>query len=294
MNGHGGVVTFSIFLLLLTIVLLQFFSMVQSDRLYKALNRLDETFENTSPVPGAKDKPKTTAQSTEEYPGDEGDWLVWAFRVEPKTLTPISADTDTYATWITVPYIFEPLLAYDYDEVKLIPWLAESYEISADGLEIAFRLRDDIYFSDGVPVTAGDVVFTYETIVNPKVDAANIAKRYFDVDRVVKIDERVVKFFMRRPYFKSLENLSFTWSIGILPKHVYEFSDTQQFNKRVSNPVGSGPYVFEKWNVGRQVVLRRNENYWGPKPKLRKIVYKFKGVNICSTLIPNWQKPGQL
>ena len=273
MNGRGGVATFFIFLALSIIILLQISSMVQSDRLYEGFNRLFEDFKNPAPVGGEQKQANSTVDA--EYMGDEGDWLVWAFRVEPRTLNPISVDTDIYAIWITIPYIFEPLLIYDYDEVKLKPWLAESYEISEDGLEITFRLRDDIYFSDGMPVTTDDIIFTYKTIINPKVDAANVANQYIDVEKVVKIDDRTVKFFMKRPYFKSLENLSFTWSIGILPKHIYQFDDAEDFNKHRSNPVGSGPYVFEKWNVGREVVLRRNENYWGRRPKLKKIIYKF-------------------
>ncbi|MCJ7675810.1 MAG: ABC transporter substrate-binding protein, partial [Sedimentisphaerales bacterium] len=146
---------------------------------------------------------------------------------------------------------------------------------------ITFRLRNDIHFSDGTPVTTDDVVFTYETIVNPKVDAANVASRYTDVVKVTKIDNLVVKFSLKRPYFKALENLSFIRT-GILPKHVYQFADPDRFNKRVSDPVGSGPYVFEKWDVGRGVVLRRNENYWGRKPKLKKVIYRFIANPVAS------------
>lgn len=224
--------------------------------------------------------------------------------------------------WITIPYIFEPLLVYDYDPAngrQLKPHLAESYDVSSDGLEITFRLREDIHFSDGTPLTADDVIFTYETITNPKIDAANVASRYADVLKVTKIDNLVVKFSLKRPYFKALENLSFTRT-GILPRHLYGSGETpvvspaasrqglppapvpglialgagatpgasagvnpDQFNKRVSNPVGSGPYrpglalplgagatpgasTGVNPDVGRQVVLRRNENYWGRKP----------------------------
>ena len=274
MNGRGGVVTFFLFLFLLVIVLLQILSMVQSDRFYEGLNRLNKTFEDTAGDRDAGSGAKAPVAS-EEYPGDEGDWLIWAFQVEPKTLNPISVDTDIYAVWITIPYIFEPLLAYDFDRVKLEPWLAESYEVSSGGMEITFHLRGDAHFSDGAAVTADDVIFTYETVVNPRVDAANLANLYIDVEKAVRIDERTVKFFMKRPFFKTLENLSFTWTIGVLPRHIYRFKDGEEFNKHRSNPVGSGPYVFEKWDVGREVVLRRNENYWGPKPRLAKIIYKF-------------------
>lgn len=273
MNDRRGVVIFFLFLFLSIIVLLQIYSMVQSDRFYEGLNRLDETFDKTIAA-GGKYKRSRPLTKAEEYPGDEGDWLIWAFRVEPKTLNQISVDNDIYSRWLTVPNIFEPLLVYDFDQVKLKPHLAESYEMSDDGLEITFWLRDDIYFSDGVPVTTDDVVFTYETVVNPKVDAANLANLFVDVEKVVQINERTVKFFMKRPYFKALENLSF-WDIGIFPKHIYQFDDAEEFNKHRSDPVGSGPYVFEKWETGREIVLRRNENYWGPKPRLKKVVYKF-------------------
>jgi peptide/nickel transport system substrate-binding protein len=220
-------------------------------------------------------------KSAEKYPGDEGDWLVWAFRVEPKTLNQINVDGDIYSRWITTPQIFEPLMVYDFDEAELRPLLAESYEISEDGLAITFRLRGDIYFSDGAAVTADDVIFTYETIVNPKVDAANISNLYVDVEKAIKIDERTVKFLIKRRYFKALEILSF-WDVGIYPKHIYEFADAEEFNKRISRPVGSGPYVFEKWDVGQQIVLRRNERYWGRKPNIRKVVYKFIDNSVAA------------
>ncbi len=274
MNGREKVITLFLFLLLSIIILLQIFSMVQSDRFYESLNRLDEIFEHSGSIEMGKGKKETSCAVNEEYPGDEGDWMIWGFRVEPKTLNQINVDGDIYSRWITTPHIFEPLMVYDFDDVTLKPLLAESYEISDDGLEITFQLRDNVRFSDGVPITADDVIFTYETIINPKVDAADIANMYVDVEKAVKVNERVVKFTMKRPYFKALEILSF-WDIGIYPKHIYEFEDAQQFNKRVSEPIGSGPYAFEKWDTGQQIVLRRNENYWGPKPKLKKVIYKF-------------------
>ncbi|UCE98582.1 MAG: peptide-binding protein [Planctomycetota bacterium] len=274
MNGRGGVVTFFIFLLLSIIILLQILSMVQSDRFYEGLNRLDEIFESFGSMRRFSRASGTPSTLDKKYTGNEGDWLIWGFGVEPKTLNQFSAENDIYSRWITVPYIFEPLLVYDFDDLTMKPWLAEGCEISDDGLEYTFHLRNDVYFSDGVPVTADDVIFTYETAVNPEVDAANIANLFIDVEKAVKVNKGVVKFFMKRRYFKALENLCF-WDFGILPKHIYEFSEAEEFNKRVSDPVGSGPFVFEKWETGREVVLRRNENYWGVKPKLKKIIYKF-------------------
>ncbi|MCJ7675361.1 MAG: ABC transporter substrate-binding protein [Sedimentisphaerales bacterium] len=166
MSGRGGLATFFLFLFLSITILLQVLSIVQSDRLYERLNHLNQALERAVPVGRAKVTPEDAVTSDDVHPGDDGDWLIWAFRVEPKTLNPISAETDVYTVWITIPYIFEPLLVYDYDPANgrmLKPHLAESYEVSSDGLEITFRLRNDIHFSDGTPVTTDDVVFTYET-----------------------------------------------------------------------------------------------------------------------------------
>jgi peptide/nickel transport system substrate-binding protein len=265
---------FLLFVLLIVIFCLQILSMVQSDRAYTALNKIGTIIESGGASPKFAGRTGKAEIPIRQYPGDDGDWLVWAMRVEPKTLNQINVDNDIYSRWITLINIFEPLMVYDFDEVKLKGLLAESYEISKDGLEIIFHLRDDIHFSDGAPVTADDVVFTYNTIMDANVDAANITSLYVDVDRVEKISARDVKFYMKRPYFKALEVCSF-WDIGIYPKHIYQYKDAHQFNQRVSQPAGSGPYVFERWDVGSQIVLSRNENYWGAKPRLKKVVYKF-------------------
>ncbi len=267
-NKRTGFFTFFLFAFLSAIIILQIHSINQSNRF---LERLDHQFDMLS---ATKNSRAALQSGTENITENKGDWLVWGMRVEPKTLNQINSDSDIYARWITTPYIWEPLLDYDYDSMKLKPYLAESFNISEDGLEVNFKLRDDIYFSDGVPVTSDDVIFTYDTIMNPKIDAATIAQSFVDVDKVVKIDNKRIKFIMKRPFFKTLDNLSFV-DTGIYPKHIYQFDDPAEFNQRISNPVGSGPYIFEKWDVGSEIVLRRNENYWGKKPNFNKVVYRF-------------------
>ncbi len=269
MNGRSVPKAIFLFFLLAVIIFLQLLSKTQLSRFSQRLDFLEKIISN-EPI-----HDKTGSKQLENYPGDEGDWLVWALSVEPKTLNLISVNADIYARWMCFSQVFEPLMAYDYDEIKLKPLLAESCQVSDDGLVITFQLRDDIHFSDGVPITADDVIFTYKTITNPLIDAADTAQSYADVKGVEKIDERTIQFTMKQPYFLATEILSF-WNIGIYPKHIYDFKDPQEFNKRISNPVGSGPYIFEKWDTGDKVVFRRNENYWGPsKPKIKKVIYKF-------------------
>ncbi len=275
MNGRSGLFKFVIFVLLLVIVVTQVLSIIQSRRLYQ---RLDRVFEKLSSgqigrriTTGRAVTDKADDLPMPEFSGDEGDWLVWCLRAEPRTLNMISVDSDAYTNYVVVGSIFERLLEYDYDEAVMKPWLAKSYEISDDGLEMVVKLRDDIHFSDGVPITADDVIFTFETTMNPMVDASDIRGFYKNFKQVNKIDERTIKFVFDEMYWKTFEVVGL---FEVFPKHIYGFEDAAEFNTRRSNPVGSGPYVFEKWDVGQQIVLKRNENYWGHKPRLKKIVYR--------------------
>lgn len=272
MNGRSGLVTFFLFLFLLAIIVLQVLSMVQSDRLYERLNVLVERVSSGGGARVTKEPegPKQAGLAGEEYPGDEGDWLVWGINAEPATLNYIISK-DIYANWVVGGNIFETLLEYDFDKLELKPLLAENYDVSADGLEITFRLRDDVYFSDGKKITSDDIIFSHQTIINPKVDAHALANYYRPIKEVVRIDEKTIKFVLREPYFKGIEIAGLT---PIFPKHIYEFTDAMEFNNRRSDPIGSGPYIFERWDVGREIVLRKNQNYWGKKPKINKIVFR--------------------
>ncbi|MFH1614132.1 MAG: peptide-binding protein [Planctomycetota bacterium] len=270
MNSRSGLVTFLLFVLLAVMMLFQALAMIQSDRLYERLNQLDRLLKETL---GVRAKAEDYRQRVEDkYPGDEGDWLVWCLSGEPATLYDILSISSWSTRWIVSGNIFESLLEYKHDAFEYRGKLAENFSISDNGLEIYFKLKSNIYFSDGHPITTDDVIFTFELITNPGVDAASYANYFKDVERYEKINDREIKFYMKRVYFLSLGLLG---GMPIHPKHVYEFNDPAEFNKQRTNPISSGPYIFEKWNVGRNIVLSRNENYWGNKPKIRKIVYRF-------------------
>lgn len=268
--NNKGLITFLLFVLLFGMIGLQILSMIQSDRLYERLNRLIDATAGRQTVAIA---PVSTATNGNQNSGDKGDWAVANISGEPRTLNPISVDFDMSGRTICMRNIFETLFYYDldFDGVKLKPVLAESLEISDNGLEMTVKLKDKIWFSDGVPITADDVLFTYETMMSPKIDSADMRNYYENVEKLVKIDNKTVKFIFKEMYWKTLESVGI---FEVLPKHIYQFTDPNEFNKRVSNPVGSGPYVFERWDVAQQIVLKRNENYWGQKPKINKLVFK--------------------
>ena len=266
MGSRSTIFKFFVILLLLSVIAVQIMSMIQSDRLYMRLNQVEQSVRNIA-ASGAGTVVKTIA----EREGDGGDWLVWCLGGEPYSLNPVTS-SDRSQNYIVSGNISESLLERDLDTMQLKLKLAESYEVSEDGLEISFRINPLARFSDGVPVTADDVIFTYNTIVDPAVDAAPLASYLSNIDKVEKVSDLEVKFYLKQTYFLSLEIVS---GIQILPKHIFAYEKAEEFNKRVSNPVGSGPYIFDKWNVGKEIVLKRNENYWAAKPKLEKIVFKF-------------------
>jgi len=114
------------------------------------------------------------------------------------------------------------------------------------------------------------VVFSYEKIMDPRVDAPQLRNYYQDIKGVDALDDYTVRFTYARPYFLALE---FCGGMPVVPKHIFEKGD---FNTSPAgrSPVGTGPYRFVKWDTGREIVLERNEDYWGKKPHIKRIVFK--------------------
>ncbi len=195
--------------------------------------------------------------------------LVWHLGAEPDLLNPITS-TDAYASRIE-SFIYDSLIERDNVTLEWKPKMAERWEVSPDKLRFTFYLRHGIPWQDGKPVTADDVVYSYERIMDPKVDAPHLRVYYQDLEKVEKIDDLTVRFTYKKPYFLALE---FCGGIAIVPKHL--FNNGEDFNKHPLNraPVGNGPYKFVAWETGKKIVLVRNEDYWGKKPDIRKISFE--------------------
>lgn len=159
--------------------------------------------------------------------------------------------------------IFNGLTKYDKD-IKIIGDLAESWKISPDGLEIIFNLRKGILWHDNVEVTADDVVFTYQTVTNPKVPTP-YSSNYGPVSKVSALDKYRVKVVYKEPFASALES----WGMGIIPKHILNVKDLSlEFYSR--NPVGNGPYKLKEWVTGQKIVLESNNEYFEGKPGIER------------------------
>jgi peptide/nickel transport system substrate-binding protein len=190
-------------------------------------------------------------------------------RAEPGTLNPFTS-TDAYSGAIN-QLVYESLLDRDYDTLAIIPQLAERWEISPDKMRYRFYLKKGVLWSDGVELTADDVVYSFNTMKDPKVACAHLKVYYIDVKSVRKIDRYAVEFFYSKLSYLALSNCG---GLQIIPKHIFE--DGTDFNTHKNNryPIGTGPYKFDRWDTGKNVVLVRNELYRDKKPEIRKVVYR--------------------
>lgn len=159
---------------------------------------------------------------------------------------------------------------------KLIPDLAESYEISSDGLVYTFTLRKEARFHDGESVEADDVVFTVELAKNPLVKSPLRAN--WEGVEVEMLDGQHIRFTLRRAYAPFLENTT----LGILPKHIWENvqPDEIQLTNPNMKPVGSGPYrqdkvSFRESGVVGSYTLKSFRDYALGEPYVREMILKF-------------------
>lgn len=154
--------------------------------------------------------------------------------------------------------IYDTLLTGSADEAfSQYGLLAESVEMPNDRSEITFHLRRNARWHDGLPITADDVVWTFETLV---AEGAPFFRFYYaDVANVTALDAHTVKFT-----FKGTENRELPLIIGqmaVLPKHYWQDRDFAKTT--LEPPLGSGPYKIGKFEAGRYVAYERVENYWG-------------------------------
>ena len=163
------------------------------------------------------------------------------------------------------------MLERDNKTLELFPHLAKRWEVSADHLSYTFWLREGVRWHDGQPLTVDDILYTFERIRDPKVDAARLRNYFRDVKRIEKVGKNAVRFVYAYPYFKALEICG---GAPIIPKHI--FDDGSDFNTHRANrhPIGTGPYRFMGWKTGSRINLERFDGYWKEAPKITGIVYK--------------------
>ncbi|PKM79103.1 MAG: ABC transporter substrate-binding protein, partial [Firmicutes bacterium HGW-Firmicutes-13] len=216
--------------------------------------------------------------------GEENSQLIFAVWSAPDGVFNFNLMTSYYDQHCVWP-VFDSLLGFQPD-LSYYSNLAEEWEIRDDGLTFYYKLRDDIYWHDGVPVTSEDVKFTFEWMMHP--DYTGPGTYYWEkikgfeayhtgeadqVEGIVILSDREIEFHFTQVDAPAHFNVS-TWKIS--PYHIFKETPVAELDNHpaVLNPIGSGPFKFERYQEGQYVELVKNESYHLGAPGLDRIIIK--------------------
>jgi peptide/nickel transport system substrate-binding protein len=203
---------------------------------------------------------KPVANQARPLPAGEpayGDILVRGEIGDASNLIPLLASDS--ASHNIAGMVFNGLVKYD-KEMNTVGDLAESWDVSTNGLVITFHLRKGVKWHDGKPFTSADVLFTYQVTVDPKTPTA-YAGDFLKVKKAEAIDDYTFRVTYDKPFAPAL----ISWGNAIMPKHLLSGKDITK-SPLARHPIGTGPYKFKEWVAGQKIVLVSNENYFEGRP----------------------------
>jgi peptide/nickel transport system substrate-binding protein len=204
-----------------------------------------------------------TLLSEEESIPVYGDRIILGSIADAKRLLPMLA-TDS-ASGAIAGLIHNGLVKYDKD-IKIVGDLAESWDISDDGLIITFYLRRNVKWHDGKPFTAHDCLFTYKKMIDPNV-ATPYSQDFLRVKDAKILDDYTFQVIYKEPFAPALVS----WGMGIIPKHLLEKEDlnTTDYSR---HPIGTGPYKLKEWITGQRIVLEAFDDYFEGRPYIDQYI----------------------
>jgi len=205
----------------------------------------------------ANEQSNSGSQEKAYKPAAYGDIIVRGDIGDASNLIPILASDS--ASHSIAGLIYNGLVKYDKD-MNIVGDLAESWDISDDGLVITFHLRKGVKWHDGKPFTAKDVLYTYQVTVDPKTPTA-YAGDFLKVKKAEVLDDYTFRVTYDKPFAPSL----ISWSSAVLPRHLLEGQNITK-SSLARHPVGTGPYLFKEWLAGQKIVLVSNADYFEGRP----------------------------
>lgn len=195
---------------------------------------------------------------------------------QPLHINPVYANSDIARDLTEL--VFSGLMKYSKD-MEVVPDLARDYpEMEEEGKVYKFYLKENIYWQDGTPITADDIVFTIKTMQNTDINSPYLAN-WVGV-KAEKVNDVTVKFTLQKPYATFLENCT----IKIMPRHIWEQVPIANFSSdprnTVEQTIGSGRYKVKEvrrdnLNRVQYLILERNNLYYGQKPNINEIKFLF-------------------
>lgn len=176
-----------------------------------------------------------------------------------------AAGFDPFVSWGCGEHVHEPLIQSTLittdANLEFVNDLATEYYCADDGMTWYFTIREDAKFTDGEPLSASDVAFTINGIIESEAAEADLSM----VEKAVATDDTHVEITMAKPYNALLYTLAV---VGIVPEHAHG----EDYG---ANPIGSGRYMLEQWDRDQQVILKANPDYYGEAPKMERVVVVF-------------------
>jgi microcin C transport system substrate-binding protein len=172
-------------------------------------------------------------------------------------------------------YLYQPLMMSSPDEPETnYGHVAETEEIASDRASVIFQIRRDATFNDGSPITADDVIWSFQMLTRPQMPLYH--SYYIDVTKAEKVGERGVRFT-----FKDGSNRELPLIMGQLPILSKVWWSKHDLDKTtLEPPLGNGPYEVESVEPGRSITLRRVRNWWGDRLQLTRGLYNFDHIHL--------------
>ncbi len=221
---------------------------------------------STSAAPGSAGSSAPGSGATGTGPAstpESNSSLSIGFILEPTSLDFTQADGAAIPQ-VLLTNVYETLVKLNQSG-DIVPSLAQKWTVSPDGKTYTFTLQSGVKFSDGAPFTADDAKFSLDRVTTSWKPPAYIAQMAVVASTTV-VSPTVLKVTLKTP--------SNSWLFNMTGRAGAMFSRTGVADL-ANKPIGTGPYTFQTWNRGDSIVLQRNENYWGTKPSVKTVTFKY-------------------
>lgn len=196
-----------------------------------------------------------------EEPSKVGGTLIYGLDLAPDTLD--MQKTANGISDLICSFIGSSLVAKDPVTGEIVPYLADSWEISEDSLSYTFKIKEGVKFHDGTPFTAQEYAFTINRALDPETASPGTAGMIAGVVGAEATDDYTLVLTLAAPNAILLENLALAGYMMPFSQAYVEANDDDFLSR---NPMSTGPYIFKEWVTGEKVVVERNPEYtWGPE-----------------------------
>jgi peptide/nickel transport system substrate-binding protein len=226
-------------------------------------------YNQESSTPAKNNGESNTGNQTETQKPKDKDVFNFATNQDIPHLDPhgTAANTSFRVTYM----LYDRLVTYDGTTTDIKPQLAESWDVSPDGMTYTFHLRKDAKFHDGTPVTADAVQYSFTRAMKIKKSAAGIFEGIVDDKSFEIVDDNTIKIKLKKPFGPFIKSLGTVYGNIVNPKlKEHEGKDNGE-SYMASNDMGSGPYTLASWDRGQKLVLKANDSYWGGAPTMKTV-----------------------